>query len=121
MDFNKIIKIQQTFDTEHGWTPDDNLKSRIDAINKDLIGLIGEIGEFANVIKKINLQLDKGDILSAQNLYEIHQENLSEEVTDTFIYIFRIASHLNMNVEECYFKKLEYNKGKYKGYELNNE
>lgn len=120
MELKRIIEVQREFDTDHGWTPEDTLNAKVQMVNKDLIGLLGEIGEFANVIKKINLELDRNNINAAESVYEKYQENLTEEVVDTFIYLLRIASHLDVNITEGYLKKLAYNGARYKNYETNN-
>lgn len=117
MNINDIVKIQKGFDFSHGWTPEENLLDIMAYINKDIIGIIGELGEFSNQIKKINLLIDSNKIQDAEELYKSVESNLREEITDTFIYIMRIVSHLNIDLEEEYFKKLNINKEKYRGFD----
>lgn len=116
MNLNDIVQTQKEFDANHGWTPDENIVNIVSYINKDIIGIVGELGEFANKIKKINLILDH-DSEDVRKLYEEYKDNLSEEVIDTFIYLIRIASHLNIDIEKEYFKKLQHNFEKYRGFE----
>ncbi|WP_238907677.1 hypothetical protein [Clostridium sp. YIM B02506] len=120
MDLNKIIEIQKAFDSKHGWTPKSSqIEEIVDYINKDIVGLVGELGEFSNQIKKINLVIDSNR--SGEKIYYDKLENLSEEIVDTFIYIIRIASHLNLNLEEEYLKKLHSNELRFMGFDINEQ
>ena len=118
MNINEIVKTQKDFDSKHGWVPNDNIIEIMSFINKDIIGILGELGEFANKIKKINLILERNSIEDVKKLYLEYKDNLSEEIIDTFIYLIRIASHLNIDIEKEYLKKLKYNTEKYKGFEI---
>lgn len=119
MDLNEIVKIQKEFDSKHGWTPSEDIKTIISFINKDIIGIIGELGEFSNEVKKINLI---GDSINKDNLiieYLSRKDNLAEELVDTFIYLIRISSHMNLDLEKKYFEKLNKNEKRFKGFEIN--
>lgn len=120
MDLNKIISLQKQFDSGHNWTPkNDDIQSIVNAVNKDIIGAIGEFGEFSNIIKKINLLFDSNNQSMAEEKYKIEIENMSEEIIDMLIYIFRIIAHLNIDAEKAYLRKLSFNKEKYKDFEKN--
>ena len=122
MKIQEIMEMQKEFDRKHGW----NLKSAdtkelLETINKDLIGLFGEIGEFANLIKKLNIDLE---ITSEKDLTEkLMKSNgaLKEEIIDIFIYLIRISTHMNVNISDEYLRKLKFNEKKYKKYEIMNE
>lgn len=122
MKIQEIMEMQKEFDRKHGW----NLKSAdtkelLETINKDLIGLFGEIGEFANLIKKLNIDLE---ITSEKDLTEkLMKSNgaLKEELIDIFIYLIRISTHMNVNISDEYLRKLKFNEKKYKKYEIMNE
>ena len=119
MDLTKLISIQNKFDKEHGWSLESGeLSELLNWLHKDLVGLLGELGEFANHLKKITLVHEKPDIEKSAKLLEGFKENLSEELVDSLIYIMRIASHLGVDIEGEYLKKLNFNKSKYKDYEL---
>jgi NTP pyrophosphatase (non-canonical NTP hydrolase) len=119
MDLTKMISIQNEFDKKHGWSlKSDELSELLNWLHKDLVGLLGELGEFANHLKKITLVHEKPDIEKSAKLLEELKENLSEELIDSLIYIMRIASHLGVDIESEYLKKLNFNKSKYKEYEL---
>lgn len=118
MDLKDLIKKQKEFDKKHNWTlEENNLDNILELVNKDLVGLYGEIGEFSNLIKKINLEMDGGNIDAANKLYVEYENKLSEELIDAFIYIIRIATHLDIDITSTYLKKLNYNKERFKKYE----
>jgi len=119
MTFRELIELQHEFDMKHGWTPDKkNMESVINALNKDIVGLIGELGEFSNLVKKVNLLLDNGNVKNAGNLFGALKPALNEEIIDTLIYLMRIMSHLDIDVEEEYKNKMVKNRKKYEGYEI---
>lgn len=118
MELKELIEKQKQFDKDHGWTLDnDNFEEVLKAINKDLIGLFGEIGEFANLVKKINLILDSQNTDNTLQTYLNFKDKLSEELIDSLIYLFRISTHLNIDITSTYLKRLDYNRKKFKEYE----
>lgn len=111
MELNKLVEIQKEFDERHGWVPNSNdAKSIIEFAVRDLVGLFGEVGEFANIIKKIQLshpsELDKA-------LLE-HMPNLQAELVDFMIYVVRFASYLEVDLESKYLEKLSFNEERFK-------
>src|SRR4051794_39964458 len=57
MDLNKMVQQQRDFDAKHGWIPaEHDTEAVFHTLQEDLIGLFGEVGEFANIIKKITLE-----------------------------------------------------------------
>ena len=59
MELNALMRIQEEFDRAHGWTIDGDERALIQATSDDLVGLLGELGEFANIIKTANIKLDQ--------------------------------------------------------------
>jgi|LGOV01.1.fsa_nt_gb NTP pyrophosphatase (non-canonical NTP hydrolase) len=118
MDLESIVALQSDFDKKHGWSFNSNNHSElIDWLHKDLVGLFGELGEFANLLKKTTIIRDKPDLDKSQKLFEELKNNFSEELIDSFIYLIRIATHLGVDLEKEYLKKLEVNRSKYQKYE----
>ncbi len=118
MNIKELMLIQNRFDREHGWSIDSNdLSILINMLHRDLVGMMGELGEFANILKKITLVYDKVDIEKSEKMFSELKGKLSEEIIDTFIYLMRIVNHLDIDLEEEYIKKLEFNRKKYKDYE----
>jgi NTP pyrophosphatase (non-canonical NTP hydrolase) len=76
-----------------------------------LVGLFGEIGEFSNIIKKINIKLDHPDeytlnVSDAELL-------LREELVDSLIYIIRIGAILDIDLQAELLKKMQLNSIRY--------
>ena len=118
MEINEIRILQENFDKEHGWVvKTGDISELIGIISKDLVGLMGEIGEFANIVKKITLVKDSSGSVKGEKIFEELKDQLSEELIDAFIYILRMATHLKMDLEKKYLNKLEYNRKKYEDYE----
>lgn len=117
MSFKEISEIQHDFDAKHGFYIDKTTtRDKYNQISKDLIGLYGEVGEFSNIVKKVNLLLDKeqdGDITDL----ELREDALREELVDTFVYFVRLAKALSLDLEIEYLKKLNKNTEKYSSYE----
>lgn len=68
------------------------------------VALAGEVGEFANVTKKIA----RGDF----KLEEAKRE-LGDELADVFIYVIKLADQLGIDLEAAYRKKLAYNEERF--------
>lgn len=67
--------------------------------------LIGEVGEFCNVLKKVV----RGD-LSLNDA----KPDLAEELTDSFIYLIKIANQFGVDLEAEFLAKVEKNKIRFK-------
>lgn len=118
MSIKNISDIQYDFDKKHDWTvSDNNIEEVVEAINEDLIGLIGEIGEFSNIIKKINFSKRNESKDVFEVTFDQKKDFLAEELIDSLIYLLRISNHLDLDIEKEYFKKLEFNAKRYENYE----
>jgi len=118
MSIKKISDEQHTFDKKHGWTVNtERTNEVVEAINEDLIGLVGELGEFSNLIKKINFSKKNNSKTDFESTFKETKSLLAEELIDSLIYLMRISNHLDLDIEKEYEKKLEYNKERYKQYE----
>lgn len=114
-DLKEIIKYQRNFDRKHGWDWSNSTgKEKIKHLQYGIIALTGEIGEFANIVKKILREYRSLGRLPTKEKIEM----LKEELVDIFIYTIKIASQLlNMDLEKEYFKKMKINEEKFKKYE----
>lgn len=118
MDLNKMVQHQRDFDAKHGWIPaEHDTEAVFRTLQEDLIGLFGEVGEIANIIKKIALEKARSDSPSTASLLADKLPSVSEEVVDSLIYLMRIAGHLQINLEEEYLKKLALNEERFRRYE----
>ena len=71
------------------------------------IALAGEVGEFANIVKKVM----RGS-LEMNNKTRVE---LAMELTDCLIYACLLASSLQVDLGECYQLKREYNEERFGG------
>lgn len=106
---NDLKKIQSEFDET--LRPEFSFHStsgeiRLEELEHLLVCLIGEVGELANIVKKIR----RGDFQ-----YPEKTDAVSEEVVDALIYIIKISNYLNIDLEDEYLKKLATNKIRFVG------
>jgi NTP pyrophosphatase (non-canonical NTP hydrolase) len=112
MDLRQISELQIKLDEQHGFPVHfASGKEKYDQLTKDLVGLFGEIGEFANVVKKINIKLDRPDAYILE-LTEA-ETMLSEELVDSLIYIIRIGAILEIDLQKEILRKIQLNKARY--------
>jgi len=111
MDVSTLVRLQSDFDKGHGVTKpffvpisSDNLQE----LEHLVVCLVGEVGEFANELKKVV----RGDAS-----YEERKTALAEELTDTFIYLIKIAAQTGIDLESEYLKKLEKNRQRFPRWE----
>ncbi len=116
MNLSELIEYQRRFDSRHGWGAVSNEpKDLVPLISKDLIGLIGEVGEFANLLKKIQLLEPYPEELERE--WVQGKQSMKEELIDAFIYFMRIAVHLDIDLEACYQEKMVKNEERFKKFE----
>lgn len=111
MNIDDLRKLQISQDESIGfYVSFDSEREKYEQLTKDLVGLFGEIGEFSNIVKKINLKLENEEYSLDINLAEKH---LKEEWVDTLIYLLRISAILNIDIEDEAIKKINFNKKRY--------
>ena len=116
MDLKEITKFQREFDEKHGWNwANSSEKEKLEHLQYGTIALTGEVGEFANLVKKILREFNSTGKLPGKDMYE----KLKEELTDVFIYLLKLADQaLEMDIEKEYFKKMKFNEVKFKRFEV---
>jgi len=95
-----IIDRQRAFDSAHNWNNYDSQLSEeelIDALHRGTVDLLGELGEFANDVKKSRRESG------------LRRQELREELTDTFIYLLKLSLLLEMDLDEEHRKKIKQN------------
>jgi dimeric dUTPase (all-alpha-NTP-PPase superfamily) len=118
MNLDELVRLQHQFDAKYGWNPDKSVsKAVFRAVQGDLIGILGEIGEFANIVKKVALETDHDPGSNLAVLLKTRHGDLSEELVDAFIYLIRLASHLDIEIEQAYLAKLRVNEQRFKRFE----
>jgi NTP pyrophosphatase (non-canonical NTP hydrolase) len=112
MELAMLIERQIAADRRRGFTVDfRTTEERHDQLNKDVVGLVGEIGEFANLLKKVGLGLTRPGY-PAPSLDEA-SPSLREELADAMIYIFRLSTILGGDLEGDLLSKMEINDKRY--------
>jgi len=116
MDFQEIICKQRSFDLEHGFRITRSpMIAKYNQVSHELIGLIGEIGELANIVKKLNVLIDNGMDINIETVSE-KEANIHEELVDVFIYLIRISDIFELDLEKEYLKKMIKNIEKYRDF-----
>lgn len=112
MNIKKLRDLQINQDNKIGFTVKfSSSQDKYNQITKDLVGLFGEIGEFSNIIKKINIKLSNDNYEFDIEQAEAH---LKEEWVDSFIYLLRISAILDIDIESETLKKMEFNNERFK-------
>jgi NTP pyrophosphatase (non-canonical NTP hydrolase) len=112
MDLRELQEMQVRLDEANGFpvrfpTPD-GLYSQL---TKDMVGLFGEVGEFANTLKKINIKRDKSGAYQLD--LDEAEASLREELADIMIYALRIGAMLEMDLEAAIAAKIRSNTDRY--------
>lgn len=107
MQLKDIQEMQRSFDKSHQMKLDFYEKideKNLPALEHLVVCLLGELGEFSNLLKKVV----RGD-------YELKdvKDSLDEELVDVFIYLIKIANQFDVDLENGYLNKLEKNKVKF--------
>jgi len=108
----ELKKIQKKFDLEHqGNIPfyEEINDNNIDALEHLLVCLMGELGEFSNIVKKVK----RGDFPLSDKTDE-----LTDEMADIFIYLLKISNQMDIDFEKAFLNKLEKNKKRFKHYKI---
>ncbi len=112
MNLQEITKMQIEMDERHGFPVHFTTEhERYQQLTKDLVGLFGEIGEFSNIVKKINIKIDR------PNDYQLEiseaETRLKEELVDSLIYIIRIGAILGIDLQAQVLEKIHLNESRY--------
>ena len=104
MTLREIQETQARFDNGHKPSfsfSDASLEGSIDALEHLIVCVVGELGEFANVVKKIR----RGEFNYGEKKGE-----LSEELADIFIYVVKLSNLLRTDLETEFLEKLDKNR-----------
>ena len=115
MTLNEIQKIQERFDKKYFnkyWTKKDDIDQKIEFLKDMTIALTGELGEFANLIKKMSRDRKNLEEKPSEELID----RLREELIDCFIYLVILSNILEMNITKEYFKKTKVNEKRFQKY-----
>jgi NTP pyrophosphatase (non-canonical NTP hydrolase) len=112
VELKELMGLCKVLDEKHGFPVKfESQLEKYNQITKDLVGLLGEVGEFANIVKKINRKMEKHEAYKLDTKQA--ENNLKEELADSLIYIIRIANILEIDLTTETLAKIEKNKIKY--------
>lgn len=113
MNLAELIDQQIERDRRRGFPVDfDQEKERVDQMMRDLVGLLGEVGEFANLLKKVGLG-QTTPRYAGPKLIDV-KSALREELADAAIYVFRLATILGADLEQDVVEKMRKNDERYR-------
>lgn len=116
MDLSAIAKKQIDSDERRGFPVRfETENEQYSQIINDLVGLVGEVGEFANEIKKVGLGLTNPNY-KGPTLQDI-SPHLREELADVAIYVIRLSALLDVDLEQSILSKMEINDERYRDLE----
>lgn len=107
-----IFDFQKEFDLKHGWhwSPNDEEKQRLTNLQYGVIAISGEVGEFANLVKKLLREYNHANTKPTEEM----MARMREELADIFIYLVKLSMLLNMDLEKEYYKKVNRNEKRFK-------
>jgi NTP pyrophosphatase (non-canonical NTP hydrolase) len=97
------------FQEFHQWLDQKNSFNQDIFLN--MVLLCGEVGELAQVLKKVHwmTERERNDGEAATTLEEAlaeHHESLGQELADCLAYIFKLANYTGVDLQEAYLKKM---------------
>lgn len=112
MELGDLIRLQIERDRRRGFAVDfGHDRDRVDQLMREVVGLVGEVGEFANLLKKVGLRYGTPGY-EGPSLDDARVE-LREELADAAIYLFRLATILGADLEKDIIRKITINDERY--------
>lgn len=111
MTLQELIGLQKEFDGKHrgNFKWDSKVTdSNIEMLEFLLVSLTGEVGEVANIVKKIV----RGDFKLSER-----KSDIQEELADVFIYLMKLSYQLDIDLEKAYMAKMGKNRERFLNYE----
>lgn len=111
MTLDEVQAAQAAFDRAHvGNVPffEAITSNNLEALEHLLVCITGEVGELANVVKKVR----RGD----QSL-ENARPAILEESADIMIYIVKMANQIGFSLDDAFRAKLQINRERFRNYE----
>jgi NTP pyrophosphatase (non-canonical NTP hydrolase) len=112
MNLSDLVRRQVSADRRRGFRVDfEDESDRIMQLERDLVGMLGEVGEFANVLKKVRLAVTHPGYEGPS--LEQAAPGLREELADTLIYLIRLSFILGGDLENDLIEKMKTNETRY--------
>lgn len=78
---------------------------------RDLVGLVGEVGEFSDLLKKVGLAKSNPGYIGPS--LDDASPQLRSEIADIAIYLFRLSTILKGDLEKDILRKMKINDERY--------
>ncbi len=110
--FPNDMQTMQDFQAFHKWL--DEQKGFDPDILFNMVLLTGEVGEVAEVMKKIHkraytLEKEQGSKVAKESALSEYREDLGSELADCLAYLLKLANYAGVDLQEAYLKKMEKN------------
>jgi NTP pyrophosphatase (non-canonical NTP hydrolase) len=109
--FPNEMRTIQDFQAFHRWL--DEQKGFSGDINLNMVLLSGEVGEVAQVLKRVNHMQDPqrndGETKTLEEALDIQREDIGQELADCLAYIFKLANYTGVDLQRAYLAKMEKN------------
>jgi NTP pyrophosphatase (non-canonical NTP hydrolase) len=112
MQIRELIALQIEADDRRGFPVKFAVEpERVDQLMRDLVGLVGEVGEFADLLKKVGLTHSTPGY-EGPSLTDA-APRLRSELADIAIYLFRLSTILDGDLENDILQKMKINQDRY--------
>jgi len=109
--FPNEMQTIQDFQAFHRWLDEKNSFSRDIFLNMMLLS--GEVGEVAQVLKKVHWltepQRSGEEVKTLEEALVTHREDLGLELADCLAYIFKLANYTGVDLQSAYLTKMTEN------------
>lgn len=97
-----LQRFQREFDCSRGFDPPHGGES-LDGLEFAALAIAGEVGEVANLLKKVRRARWRGEEAS------VDQRDLEAEVADIFAYVLKLSNLAGIDLADAYQKKMRFN------------
>jgi len=99
------------FQAFHRWLDEKNGFNTNLFLNMMLLS--GEVGEVAQVLKKVHFMVDPGrndqEVKTLEEALAEQRENMGQELADCLAYIFKMANYTGVDLQQAYLTKMRKN------------
>ena len=108
---NEMCSLQD-FQAFHQWLDEKNSFDQDIFFNMMLLS--GEVGEVAQVLKKVHHMMtpernEDGNAKTLEGALAEQRENIGQELADCLAYILKLANYTGVDLQEAYLQKMEKN------------
>ena len=108
-EFPNEMRTIEDFQAFHRWLDERNHFSTEIPLNMMLLS--GEVGELAQVIKKVHFMMSRndGESVTLEDALAAYRESIGQELADCLAYVFKIANYTGVDLQKAYVEKMEQN------------